>query len=191
MGARLTDPAFLIQGPRPKQPTPSRAKTPKPLPKKRAEPRRTDAGHVTGGQKLIPIVTDPDYIADIHSDVCAITGLPGTHSDPIVAAHVGNPGKGLKNDAESLPMLDSVHRGWHNHGPGFILDLLKSKPAIFLMIMRSYARERYFGTGPKSSEGETAPIQESAAGASHASPSDTRRHSAAPEGPNPHVRTSP
>lgn len=178
MGLRLTDPAFLVQGPRPKQPTPSRAKPPKPLPKKRAEPRRTDAGHVTGGQKLIPIVTDPDYIADIHNDVCAITGLPGTFKDPIVAAHVGNPGKGLKNDAESLPMLDSVHRGWHQKGPSYILDLLKSNPTIFLMIMRAYARERYFSERKQQDRTPTPTPDGSTGAAEDVSPSVNRRTSA-------------
>jgi hypothetical protein len=144
MGLRLTDPAFLVQGPRPKQPTPSRAKPPKPLKKRREEPRRTDAGHVTGGQKLIPIVTDPDYIADIHLDVCAITGLPGTHSDPIVAAHVGNPGKGLKNDSELLPALKIIHDATHVRGITAILDWLRDRPHVVIAILRAYARERYF-----------------------------------------------
>lgn len=151
MGLRIDDPSFLVRGPRPKQPTPSRAKPPKPLPKKRAEPRRTDAGVVTGGQKLIPIVTDPQYVADMHADACWLTGLKGTPSDPIVVAHIGNPGKGLKNDAESLAMLDSLHRAWHQKGNVVILAHLENNPNLLLALIRAFAREQYFSGRSESS----------------------------------------
>jgi hypothetical protein len=144
MGLRLTDPAFLVQGPRPKQPTPSRAKPPKALPKKRAEPRRVDAGHVTGGEKLHPIVKDQEYYEGMHLQACFITGLFGTPDSPVVGMHVGNPGKGLKNDSELLPALKIIHDATHVRGITAILDWLRDRPHVVLAILRAYARERYF-----------------------------------------------
>lgn len=146
MGLRIEDPAFLVKGPRPKQPTPSRAKPPKALPKKRDEPRRTDAGHVTGGQKLTPIVKDQDYYEGMHLEACFVTGLKGTPQDPVVGMHVGNPGKGLKNDAELLPALKSIHDATHARGISAILDWLRDRPHVVLAILRAYARERYYIT---------------------------------------------
>jgi hypothetical protein len=147
MGLRITDPSFLVQGPRPKQPTPSRAKPPKPLKKRREEPRRTDAGYVTGGQKLIPIVTDDEYYQGLHLDACFVTGLRGTPSEPVVAMHIGNPGKGVKNDAECLPALKIIHDATHQRGITAILDWLRDRPHLVIAILRAYARERYYSRG--------------------------------------------
>lgn len=177
MGLRIEDPAFLVKGPRPKQPTPSRAKPPKPLPRKREEPRRTDAGHVVGGQKLIPIVTDDDYYQSLHLEPCFITGLRGTYKDPVVAAHIGNPGKGVKNDAECLPLTKSIHDDTHQKGITVILDWLRDRPHLVIAILRAYARERYFS---HPSPQATAPSQIRDDGASNTSPSVTRRTSASP-----------
>jgi hypothetical protein len=144
MGLRITDPSFLIQGPRPKQPTPSRAKPPKPLKKKREEPRRVDAGHVVGGQKLTQIVKDQEYYEGMHLEACFITGLKGTPDNPVVGMHIGNPGKGLKNDADLLPALKSIHDGTHQHGITYIIQFLWDRPHLLIAILRAYARERYF-----------------------------------------------
>lgn len=144
MGLRIEDPAFIVKPPRPKQPTPSRAKPPKALPRKREEPRRTDNGHVTGGQKLVPIVTDHDYYTSRHTKPCFITGLYGTPQNPIVAAHIGNPGKGLKNDSEILPLTKSIHDDSHRKGITVILDWLYDRPALVIAILRAYAREQYW-----------------------------------------------
>jgi hypothetical protein len=144
MGLRIEDPSFKVQPPRAKQPTPSRAKPPKALPKKRSEPRRTDAGHVTGGQKLVPIVTDQEYYQGMHLQPSFITGLRGTPDNPIVGMHVGNPGKGLKNDSELLPVEKSIHDDTHSKGITVILDWLRDKPELVIAILRSYARERYW-----------------------------------------------
>jgi hypothetical protein len=144
VGLRIDDPAFLIKPLRPKQPTPSRAKPRKALPRTREEPRRTDAGHVTGGQKLVPIVTDDDYYQNLHAEPCFITGLRGTAQNPIVAAHIGNPGKGMKNDCECLPLTKSIHDDTHRKGITVILDWLRDRPNLVIAILRSYARERYW-----------------------------------------------
>lgn len=146
MGLRIEDPAFIVKPPRAKQPTPSRAKPPKPLPKKRAEPRRTDAGRVTGGQKLVPIVKDQEYYEGMHLEPCFITGLRGTPDNPVVGMHVGNPGKGLKNDSELLPALKSIHDATHQRGITAILDWMRDKPHLLIAILRAYAREKYWMT---------------------------------------------
>ncbi len=144
MGKRIVDPAFAVPPPRPRQPTPSRAKPKKPLPRKRETLRRTDAGHVTGGQKLTPIVKDQDYYTSLHLEPCFITGVRGTPGAPIVAMHIGNPGKGLKNDSECLPVLASIHNDTHQRGITAILGWLSDRPELLIAILRSFARERYW-----------------------------------------------
>lgn len=144
MGRRIESEHFAVKPPRPKQPTPSLAKPKKPLPKKRAEPRRLDAGHVTGGQKLIPIVVDREYYETRHLEPCFITGLRGTPEMPVVAMHIGNCAKGAKNDAECLPALKIIHDQSHDKGITVILDWLRDRPHVLLAILRAYARETYF-----------------------------------------------
>ncbi len=148
MGRRIEDPAFAVPPPRPRQPTPSRAKPKTPLPKKRETPRRTSAGHVTGGQKLTPIVKDRDYYTSLHLEPCFITGVRGTPSAPVVAMHIGNPGKGLKNDSECLPVLSSIHNDTHQRGITAILGWLSDRPDLLIAILRAFARERYFLAHP-------------------------------------------
>lgn len=141
MGLRFESPYFAVKPPRPKQATPSRAKPKKALPKKRDEPRVKTEGKVLAGQKLVRIVTDPDYIKYLHTLPGTFTGVYGTESDPIVAMHIGNPGKNLKNDAEALPERQSLHALTHGDGITAVLDHLRDKPKLVIAILRAYARE--------------------------------------------------
>lgn len=157
MGKRYDDPAFLIGPPRPKQPTPSRAKPAKALPKVRSKPRVTDGGKVLAGQKLVRIVTDPDYIVDLRDEPCEFTGLHASPDDPVEAMHIGNPGKGLKNDAEALPARHSVHALTHTKaGICGLLPFFERNPHLLIAVLRAYARERYERAHSNDAEGARA-----------------------------------
>lgn len=161
MGKRIEDPAFLVQsGHRPAPPPTPAAKgkalgaakkavaklaaRQKPIPRKRkGPPRRKTAGHVVGGQKLVPLIDDRQYLDDLRSEPCTFTNQRAVEGDPVEAMHIGNPGKNLKNDAEAIPALHSIHDATHRDGITAVLPYLKLNPDLLLAILRAYARERY------------------------------------------------
>lgn len=146
MGKRLNSEHFLVQLDKPRPPAPSRAKPKKPLPKRRkGGARLKTAGKVVAGQKLRRLVDDRTYLDGLRDEPCFFTGLKGTPDDPVEAMHIGNPGKNLKSDDESLPARHSlVHHLTHLQGlVKVLLPILAENPALLLHLLRCAARERY------------------------------------------------
>lgn len=92
--------------------------------------------------KLEPI-RDEAYLVFLRGERCILTGLPAQPNDSVVAMHVGTLGKGIKSsDAETLPILNSLHREGHQHGE--VSMLRKHAPDdVIRAAFRALARERY------------------------------------------------
>jgi hypothetical protein len=146
MGKRIDSPYFAVQLGKPRPPAPSRAKPKKPLPKRRkGAARLKTAGKVVAGQKLRPLVEDRAYLDSLRDEPCFFTGLRGTPDDPVEAMHIGNPGKNLKSDDETLPARHSlVHHLTHLQGLiRILLPIFQQDPTLLVYLLRAAARERY------------------------------------------------
>lgn len=157
MGKRIEHAAFLIQSGRPAPAVHAKPKAlaavkkavakiavRKPIAKRRkGPPRRKTAGHVIGGQKLRPLIEDRQYLDDMRADACTFTGQRATADDPVEAMHIGNPGKNLKSDNESIPARHSIHALTHSKGITAVLPYLENNPNLLLAMLRAYARERH------------------------------------------------
>lgn len=92
--------------------------------------------------KLNPI-RDAAYLVFLRGERCILTGLPAQPQDPVVPAHVGTLGKGIKSsDDEALPFLSSLHTLGHQKGE--VSMLRKHAPDdVLRAAFRALARERY------------------------------------------------
>lgn len=88
-------------------------------------------------------VRDRSYLDFLRGERCILTGLPAQHGNPVVPAHVGTLGKGIKSgDDEALPFLSSLHMEGHQHGE--VSMLRKHAPDdVIRAAFRALARERY------------------------------------------------
>ncbi len=89
-----------------------------------------------------PIVADRKYLDSLRDETCLLTGRYATDSDPVEPMHVGTAGKGIKNDAEAIPVCHSLHAYGHQHGE---IEMLRAKAPAWLIreAFRAYARELY------------------------------------------------
>ena len=89
-----------------------------------------------------PIVSDPAWIRHLRSQPCVITGQVATEFESVVPVHIGTAGKAIKNDAEALPILSSVHGRMHQEGE--ISTLRELAPNWLIReAFRAYARQLY------------------------------------------------
>ena len=89
------------------------------------------------------LVRDPKYLESLRDERCILTGIPGQTHDPIVAAHIGTLGKGIKSsDDEALPFRSSLHMLGHQKGE---ISMIRSyaPDALLRDAFRALARERY------------------------------------------------
>lgn len=157
MGKRIESPAFLVQQGRPASPAnvhdkkkalgaakQAIAKIKARIPRKRkGPPRRKTAGNVVAGQKLRPIVQDREYLDGLREEACLFTGLKASPDDPVEPMHVGNCGKNLKSDDETIPARHSIHDATHRRGITAVLPYLEANPDLLLALLRAYGREQY------------------------------------------------
>lgn len=127
--------------------------------------------------KLNP-VRDRQYLNWLRDQPCILTGWRATESSAVDPMHVGTLGKGIKSsDDEALPVWHALHVAAHNHGE--ISMFRKQLPDHVLRdALRALAREYYREYVAQA----TAPDQQSAAGASDASPLGTQHISASTNG---------
>jgi len=117
--------------------------------------------------KLNP-VRDRTYLDSLRDEPCILTGWRASGEATVDPVHIGTLGKGIKSsDDEALPVWHALHKMGHDHGE---MSMFRKHMPDWLIreALRAYAREQYRAYVAQA----TAPVKESAAGASHASPSD-------------------
>lgn len=82
------------------------------------------------------------YLDWLRTQPCIITGQWGSDYDAVDPAHIGTAGKGIKNDAEALPVLHSIHRTMHARGEMRVWHEL-IPDWLLREALRAYARQMH------------------------------------------------